>query len=152
MSDVRDRMGRSSWAGVGVLVMLVCLLMAGCQRSGGAPVSDAPTRLSRVLNLYRFYVEKNQKGPPNEEALREFGQKLTSEERANRLIGDDLESIFTSPRDNQKFIVKFNMKPEPSTNRALAWEATGKDGRHFVALTMGYFPEYDEETLKQYTK
>lgn len=135
-----------------VAAAALCLVFAGCPSQTAAPVSDVQTRLSHLMNLYRFYVEKNQKGPASEEALREFGQKLSPEERANRLIGDDLENIFTSPRDNQKFLIKFNIKPEPSTNRALAWEATGKDGRHFVALTMGYIVEYDEEQLKQYTK
>jgi hypothetical protein len=135
-----------------VVMAALCLGLAGCPSQTAAPVSDAQTRLSHLMNLYRFYVEKNQKGPANEAALREFGQKLSPEERASRLIGDDLENIFTSPRDNQKFLIKFNFKPEPSTNKALAWEATGKDGRHFVALTMGYVVEYDEEQLKQYTK
>lgn len=135
-----------------IVIAMLGMAFTSCQNAAVAPVSDAQTRLSHLMNLYRYYVEKNQKGPANEAALREFGQKLSPEERTNRLIGDDLESIFTSPRDNQKFLIKFNIKPEPSTNRALAWEATGKDGRHFVALTMGYVVEYDEEQLKQYTK
>jgi hypothetical protein len=104
------------------------------------------------MNLYRLYVEKTQKAPPNEEALRDFGQKLTPTERADRLIGDDLEAIFTSPRDKQKFNVKFNIKPEPAVNRALAWEATGKDGRRWVALTNGYTVEYDDQQLKEVMK
>jgi len=140
---------RLAW-GVSVLVLIV---MTGCGGDSIAPPqSDAQDRLSKLMNLYRYYVEKTQKGPPNEDALREFGQKLSAQEKTDRLIGDDLESIFTSPRDSKKFMVKYNIKPDPSVNRALAWEATGKNGMHWVALTMGYFVEYDEETLKQYTK
>src|SRR5262245_13040032 len=77
-------------------------LLQGCQREAVKPVSDVQDRLAKLMNLYRAYVDKNHKGPANEEALREFGQKLSPQERADRLIGDDLESIFTSPRDNQK--------------------------------------------------
>ena len=133
--------------------LCVCLAEAGC---GGAavapPQSDSQDRLAKLMNLYRVYVEKNQKGPPNEEALREFGKTLTAEERSARLIGDDLEAIFTSPRDNQKFNVKYNIKPDPAVNRALAWEATGKDGQHWVALTNGYTVDYDENQLKEVMK
>jgi hypothetical protein len=35
-------------------------------------------------------------------------------------------------------------------NRALAWEETGQDGKRYVALTMGYVQEYDEETFQHY--
>jgi hypothetical protein len=129
------------------------ILQSGCGGDSVAPPqSDAQDRLSKLMNLYRLYVEKTQKAPPNEQALREFGQKLTPTERADRLIGEDLEAIFTSPRDKQKFNVKYGLKPEPATNRALAWEATGEKGKHWVALTMGYVVEYDEQQLKDYTK
>jgi hypothetical protein len=141
---------------IGVLACLslgLCSSLAGCGGDSIAPPhSDAQERLAKLMNLYRTYVEKNQRGPPNEQALREFGQKLSPTERADRKIGDDLEEIFTSPRDKQKFNVKYNIKPEPAVNRALAWEEIGQNGRHWVALTMGYVVEYDGETLKQYTK
>ena len=133
-------------------VLLACVVQPGYGGSVAAPQSDAQDRLAKLMNLYRAYVEKNQKGPPSEEALREFGQKLPANERADRRIGDDLENIFVSPRDKQKFMVKYSIKPEPSVNRALAWEATGEKGMHWVALTIGYVVEYDETTLKQYTK
>jgi hypothetical protein len=136
-------------------VICAILMLAGptaCDRGAVKPVSDAQDRLSKLMNLYRFYSDKNQKPPTNEEALREFGQKLSPQERADHLIGDDLDGIFLSPRDNQKFVVKYNLRPDPATNRALAWEATGKNGMHFVALTMGYVVEYNEESLSQYKK
>src|SRR5262245_18921911 len=52
-----------------------CLVQVGCDGAAVAPPqSDAQDRLAKLMNLYRVYVEKNQKGPPNEEALREFGK------------------------------------------------------------------------------
>jgi hypothetical protein len=142
------------WAGYGlVLASCAVLVWSGCSSSAApVPQNDAKERLSKLFNLYRAYTEKNQKGPPNEEALREFGQKMSPQERADRLIGDDLEGIFTSPRDKQKFIVQYNVKVNPSKNQALAWEATGQNGMRFVALTMGYFVEYDEKTLNESKK
>jgi hypothetical protein len=115
------------------------------------PEPEAKVRLRKVLQLYKVYVDKNKKGPPNEQALREFGQKLSSQERDEYLIGDDLDGIFTSPRDNQKYVIRYNLKLDPGgQTRAVAWEATAQDGTRFVALSLGYVEEYDDETFEQY--
>lgn len=126
--------------------------LAGCGRQVASPEPDAKVRLKKLLQLYTVYVEKNKKGPPDEKALRDFGQKLTAKERDEYMIGDDLDGIFTSPRDNQKFVVVYNLRLDPSQSRAVAWEAAGKDGLRFTALSVGYVEEYDDETLKGYKK
>ena len=136
------------------LILLASIALIGC---GGAavapPQSDAQDRVAKLMNLYRYYDDKQRKPPPNEEALREFGKKLTAEERSARMIGDDLEGIFTSPRDNQKFNVKWNIKPDPAVNRPLVWEATtGKDGMRWVALTNGYTVYYSDQQLQEVMK
>jgi len=141
------------WLLAGSAVQLCCWSSAGCGSSAGsAPKPEAQDRINKLLQLYRAYVDRNKKGPPSEQALREFGQKLTPQERTDLLIGDDLDGIFTSPRDNEKFVVKYNVKLDPSQNRAVAYEAQGHDGRKYAALSIGYVVEYDEETLKEYTK
>jgi hypothetical protein len=131
---------------------LLCCGNLGC--GGGAqPEPEAKERLTKLLRLYQVYVEKNKKGPPNEQALREFGQKLSPQERDDRLIGNDLDSIFVSPRDNQKYVIRYNLKLDPGgPTRAVAWEAEGQGGKRFVALSIGYVEEYDEETFQQYKK
>jgi hypothetical protein len=130
------------------------LLISGCANnsgaSGGQP--DAQARLNSLYNLYRAYVEANRKGPPNEEALREFGQKMSPADRDARLIGEDLESIFVSPRDGKKFVVRYNLRIDPSQNKAVAWEETGVNGMRLAALSIGYVVEYDEQTLNDYKK
>lgn len=131
----------------------LALSLIGCAggTSGGSQ-PDAKEQLGKLFNLYRLYVEKNKKGPASEEVLREFAKGLSTEERASRLIGDDLDGIFTSPRDNKKFVVRYNLRIDPSQNKAVAWEETGVDGRRLVALTMGYVVEYDEQMLAQAKK
>jgi hypothetical protein len=135
------------------LALTMCVLALGCgssQATGSQP--DVQDRLKKLFNLYKAYVDKNQKGPPSEQALREFGQSLSPQERADKLIPDDLESIFTSPRDNKKFIVQYNVRLDPSKNRAIAWEAEGKDGLRYVALSIGYISLYDDKTLNEAKK
>jgi hypothetical protein len=130
----------------------VCCCAVGCG-GGRQPEPEAKVRLTKVLRLYQLYVEKNKKGPANEQALREFGQKLSPKERDEYLIGDDLDNIFTSPRDNQKYVIQYDLKLDPGgQTRAVAWEATGRGGMRFVALSMGYVEEYDDETFKEYKK
>jgi hypothetical protein len=103
--------------------------------------------------VYQVYVEKNKKGPPNEQSFREFGQKLSPKERDEYLIGDDLENIFTSPRDNEKYVIRYNLRLDPGgTVRAVAWEAKGRDGMRYVALSVGYVEEYDDQTFKEYNR
>ncbi len=136
------------------IVVLACVLSSGC---GSAVISssqdEVKTRLARLYNLYRAYDEKNRKPAPSEDALREFGKSLSQQERSERSIGDDLDNIFVSPRDKQKFVVQYNLKMNPAKNQALAWETTGQNGMRFVALTMGgYIAEYDEKTLNESKK
>jgi hypothetical protein len=50
-------------------------------------------------------------------------------------------------------VIRYNLKLEPGgPTRAVAWEANGQDGKRFVALTMGYVEEYDDQTFKEYNK
>jgi hypothetical protein len=132
----------------------LCVSLPGC--GGGDDVksdSEGKARITHLFRLYKAYVEKNKKGPPNEQALRDFGAKLTAEERASYLIGDEIEGLFTSPRDNQKYVIRYNEKLEPTgPSRGVVWEAQGKDGRRYVALTLGYVEEYTDEMFKEYTK
>jgi hypothetical protein len=134
----------------------VMLLLGASQGCGGTPGKAEPTakvRLTKVLRLYQKYVEKNKKGPPDEQTLVEFGRKLTPQERDEYLIGDDLESIFTSPRDQQKVAIQYNLKLAlRGPMQAVAWEAVGQDGKRFVALSNGYVEEYDEEMFAKYKK
>lgn len=128
-------------------------LLAGCGDAGTKLEPDAKVRLTKVLRLYQVYVDKHRKGPPNEAALRDFGGKLTARQRDEYLIGDDLDSIFISPRDGQPFEIRYGLKLDPGTpTRAVAWEAQGHNGQRFVALSLGYVEEYDDETFREYRR
>jgi hypothetical protein len=128
-------------------------LCLGCGPKIAPPEPDAKVRLTKFLRVYQVYVAKHRKGPPSESALREFGQKLSAQQRDEYLIGDDLDSIFTSPRDNQKYVVRYGLRLDPSASaRAVAWEACGQNGKRYVALSIGYVEEYDEQTFKEYSR
>jgi hypothetical protein len=149
--DSRGLRAQIAWLG---LIAFSGLVLAGCGGSSSASSAqpDGKERIGRLFNLYRAYSDAKGKGPPSEQALKEFGQKLSATERADRLIGDDLEGIFVSPRDNKKFVVRYNQKLDPSRSRAVIWEEDGKDGMRFVALSMGYTVEYNDSMLAEAKK
>jgi hypothetical protein len=141
-------------AAVSLAAAVLLSVISGC--GGSAAVSaepEAKQRLTGLFQLYKFYCEKNKKAPANEQALRDFAKTLTPEERTSRKIGDDLEGIFVSPRDGEKFVIRYNlMVTGGGSSKGVAWEAKGKDGRRFVALLMGYVEEYSEPMFLEATK
>jgi len=126
----------------------------GCNSgSSGVTETEGKTRLTRLLRLYQVYVNKKKKGPASEQELRDLGKQLTPQEREDFLIGDDLENIFISSRDKQPFVIKYNLRLEPGgPTQGVAWEAKGKDGKRYVALSVGYVEEYREEAAQEYMK
>ncbi|HEY2411137.1 MAG TPA: hypothetical protein VGI40_02785 [Pirellulaceae bacterium] len=138
-----------------IWIFIGSLLIATLGCNSGPPIApleaSAQDRLYKLFNLYRFYIEKNRKPPASEEDLAAFGKKLDATERESRNLGNDIDSLFVSPRDKKKFIVRYNLANLESA-RSLAWEAEGKDGRRFIALTRGNVEEYDQEMFNQYTK
>src|SRR5262249_28083501 len=130
------------------------LWLAGCPSGGtGGSVDDGRARITNLFHLYKAYTEQNKKGPADEKALTDFGKKLTPEQRAGYIIPDDTDSLFVSPRDKQKYVIRYGAKLEPTgPPKGIIWEAQGKGGTRFVALAMGYVEEYTEEMSKDYIK
>jgi hypothetical protein len=152
MAGAHSALGRRRAILGSLALAVLSAAISGCGTAVAPPLPDAEARIARLFHLYQAYVAKNQKGPPNEEALREFGKKLGTKEREDYATGDDFDTIFTSPRDNQKFAVKYGIKLDPAVTRAIIWESSSKDGMRYVALSNGYVVQNDDETLKQYQK
>jgi hypothetical protein len=112
----------------GCLAMAMLASAIGCQRSDPsvASESEGKNRIGKLFKLYKAYVERNKKGPPDEQSLRDFGNKLTAEERASYLIGDEIDSLFESPRDKQKYVIRYNVKLEPTAPKGVIWEVAGE--------------------------
>jgi hypothetical protein len=140
---------------VPVLTGLFALIFAGCSQKPTALTSDpiAKVRLTRLVKFYRLYTTQNKKPPPNEQAFKEFIKNLPQDEKEAAGLTDDVDAFMVSPGDGQKYHIEYGMAARPDgPNRALAWEETGKDGKRYVALTMGYVQLYDEEAFQNYRK
>src|SRR5262245_32824702 len=142
--------GKRAWGWL--LVLSLALAGLGC---GGGPRTgttdpEAKLRLQKLMDLYWAYVEKKNKTPANEKDLKDFVQGMSPRDKDSLSVPDDYEKLFTSPRDGQKYMVRYGIpKPERGgESRALAWEQAGAEGKRFVALSVGYVEEYGEESFK----
>jgi hypothetical protein len=139
---------------VGKMVLLISISLLGCSKPvGGDAPQEAKEHLWQLFRLYKAYVERNKKGPPDEQALRDFGNKLSIEERKGYIIGEDIDGLFVSPRDKQKYVIRYNQRLDPvGGTRGVIWEVEGMGGTHLMALSNGYVEEYDETMFKEYSK
>ena len=148
------RTGRPFWLVVTALVLSVSL---GCSGGGGPKGTSDPEaklRLEKLLELYRMHISQKQKGPANEQAFKEFISKLSPDEKASLQLPENLDSLFVSPRDNQKYVIRYGLAHvDPAGElEAIMWEETGQNGKRYVALSNGYVDEKDQadfDTLKK---
>jgi hypothetical protein len=124
--------------------VLACTL--GCRKAPvGTTDPEAKLRLERVMEVYRLYADQYKKSPPNEQALKEFIRKLPKEQKDSLKLSDDIDSLFVSPQDGQKYVIRYGVRINPGgETEAIAWEQNGKDGNRFVYLSVGYVEKYDE--------
>ncbi len=140
---------------VAVLAVILLAGLVGCSSNPSALTSDPPAkvRLTRLNKFYRLYTNQKKHPPPNEQAFKDFIRTLPTDEKEAAGVGEDVDSFLVSPGDGQKYHIQYGMTARPDgPNRALAWEETGKEGKRYVALTMGYVVQCDEETFQNYKK
>lgn len=152
---------RASWGRTPLRLPFAILLLIwlgmpclGCTGKGPATTDpEAKLRLAKILELYEHYTSKMKRPPPDEKTFKDFVAKLPKDKKDELQLGDDVESLFVSPRDGKKYVIRYNLAYDRgSSNQAVAWEDTGKKGQRFVALTMGYVEEYDEASFKEYKR
>ena len=142
---------KKTW-GIPLLVAGLLVSQIGCEsHSSGMTQTDTKTQVEQLFNLYKSYVNAKRKGPPNEQALREYAKGLSEKQLDEELIAKDVDSIFISARDKQPFQIVYSQSLSPGGEPvAVIYEKTGVKGMKYAALSMGYTEEYDEETLKGY--
>jgi hypothetical protein len=137
-----------------VLAALFCTWTVGCSSPPSGTTDPEPKlNLESFLEAYNFYIQEKGKPPSDEQELRSFLESLPANKKSQINLPDNLDKLFVSSRDGQKFVVKYGEQPDPAgETKALAWEQTGKDGKRFVALSMGYVEEYDQASFDALTK
>jgi hypothetical protein len=140
--------------GLAVVVLGSALLASGCKGTPqGTTDPPAKVRLEKIFQFYQTYTNQRKKPPPNEAAFKDFLRALPAEEKKAGQVGDDVDAFLVSPRDHEKYVIRYGMVVNVGgETRAVAWEKNGADGMRFVALSVGYVQECDEDTFRSYKK
>lgn len=136
-----------------VALLLGLPAAAGCGSAPPTGTSDPPAklRLERLLEFYRSHLDEKKKPPPDEKALKEYIRGLPDDRKQGFGMTADPDELFTSPRDGQKYRVRYGLRFTPGGSaEPVAWEAAGADGTRYVALTVGYVEEYDAERFAEF--
>src|SRR4051812_26525159 len=109
------------------LLGLICIVV-GCP-GNSAPTAHEP-RLTQLVSYYGRYVGQNKGKPPaNEQELKQFIQKVDPKQ--------DVEKMFTSPRDGQPYVVRYNVKMPAGPATVFAYEQSGVNGKRLAAVGAG---------------
>lgn len=139
------------WRG-GVFMLAACLL--GCSGSGGGSGKVGEAELRGIAVLYGQYQSAHQgKTPPSEAEFKKFIKGLPKERLAGfGVLADNVEQIFTSPRDNQPIQVRYNLPrkaPGDGKGDIVAFEKVGSGGRRLVAFSTTQVEDLDEAKFKE---
>ncbi len=130
-------------------VLVACTLLAGCR----AKQTPQPADKTHIQNLARAYqmCSVRGEGPADEAAFKAAIQKLPAAQ-AEKLGLANVESAFTSPRDNKPYHVVYGVGqgtkggPGPPV---IIHEQDGKDGKRHVAFVTTQVEEVDDARFRQ---
>jgi hypothetical protein len=136
------------------VVSCALLLLAGCGRETAEDRIAAMnnSNIRRVANLYNaFQLRKGMKGPKDKAEFTTFIEQEMSPIKLERMQVDksNVESLFTSERDSQPFVIRYGVNGGLGNAEAVIFEAQGDGGVRQVAFTNGTVQDMDEAT---YTK
>jgi Tfp pilus assembly protein PilE len=144
--------------GLAVLVLVVAVLaLFVLPRYLAHTVQDVPghNNLQALAVFYGRYISQHRgKSPSNIEELKTWLKKQDSEQFESMNVDpNNLDALFTSPRDNQPFGFVFTasaMNPGPDGKGSVViYEQKGVGGRRLVAYTTTQIEEVDEATFKR---
>jgi hypothetical protein len=144
--------GRSSV--VASFVLLLALSSIGCGGPSEVPQAESEVHLKALAVLYGRFISQNMgRTPANEQQLKTFAQGVPRAELEAMKVSN-VDALFVSPRDNQPYVVKYNVPagvPGPAGAPIIAHEQTGVDGKRYVATFLGGVDLLDEAAFQKAT-
>ena len=133
------------------IASLICLVFLGC---GSSKIEQRPVEVSlqKLVVLYGQYLGRHRGDTPADEAeFRKFIDELSETERTSRGL-NDVEALFSSPRDKQRYVVRYGGKigaPGPHGAPWIAHEKEGQGGKRYVGFATGQMDEVDERRFQE---
>jgi hypothetical protein len=132
-----------------VASLLASVVAIGCNsRQGAAENRTEASAEDRLKVLAVLYCTG---GPPaNDEASFRKKVGMANPEMLKSFRLQSVDDLFISPRDQQPFVVRYGVPPGTPGLRGeiLAYEAEGKDGKRFVALSSVDVKEMSDAEFK----
>jgi hypothetical protein len=130
---------------LGIFLCTLVLATTGCA-GGGAPPPMDQLHIETVAGWYQSYRSKNAKPPPNEEAFIKF---IEAEQKA-RGQTVDIQKLFTSPRDGQKYVINYKPNSTNMDRNVVVYESQGAGGTKWLAFENKWSEEVDDAKLQEY--
>jgi len=128
------------------------LLTVGCGQPSEVPQEQPVAHLKALAVFYGRYAGSHRgQAPPSEEEFKKFIRSLPSADLSSLKVSD-VDSLFTSPRDNQPYVVKYKIPlppPGPEGAPIVAYEQTGAGGQRYVANSLGDVQLVDAARFEQ---
>jgi hypothetical protein len=135
-----------------VLSLVVGLIGCGSR----LPTDTAEGKNLRALAIFygRFIGSHKGRSPANEAEFKKFILSLPAPEREALGVADpnNIDTLFTSPRDGQPYVIRYKQSSSGLVGgqaTVFAYEKTGKNGKRYVATSVGNVEEVDEQRFKQ---
>jgi hypothetical protein len=138
-----------------VLLGMASIIVAGCGGSNSGDrmiANENQTNLQRLCNMYTLFQSKNGwQGPADEAALKKFIRDQNP--RVLSRMGIDaanVDAIFTSERDNEKFIVLWATAGGARDEaKPIVAEKTGVSGMRMIGFTLPVHREVDDAEYRK---
>jgi hypothetical protein len=129
---------------------LMALVLSGC--SSGLPPETAAQEehLRQLAYMYGRYMAMHQgQVPGSEREFRAFIEQLGPEERSRFGVGEELDSLFVSPRDKQPYAVAYQKPFGLPGQELIAYEQAGVNGKRYIADLLADVREVEEAEFRQ---
>lgn len=138
-----------------LLLLALSVSLTGCGNgdTGSELMRSANgTNIKKLANLYnKFQAEHNWTGPKDQADFKAYIEKLEPHILADfNLEPSNIDEAFKSSRDNEPFVIRWEVKGGMGSVEPVIFEKTGVDGKRQVAFTGMKLEEVDDSQYENY--
>ncbi len=132
------------------LLLVIATTSLACTQQAPPPTQQEIHLKALAVCYGKFLASHQGRTPKNEAEFKAFVEQLPREQIPG--APSDSSSLFVSPRDNQPYLIRYDIGPAMPGLHApvIAYEQTGVDGKRYVANLLGAVEQVDEATFREH--